>query len=211
MSVFSAGTRGHYTNPYLIQATPKNTSQIFVTKKIPQPKISKPSIIPVTWNRGSRQPTPPPPPPQHPSGVWIISNFEKPKIARNRDSSTVLYCTVLCCAVILLVSIEDMCIAHVQTNIFIIESVCDRWAKLTAMKLWSTKLYFVEFFSCIFCTFAASYLIVSSWWYHGREMEKQVSFTTYRNLHSETALETPSLPGQCGQLRFCWEKKLISK
>ena len=40
-------------NPYLNQATQKNTCQIFIPKKIPESKISNPknpSIIPVTWS-----------------------------------------------------------------------------------------------------------------------------------------------------------------
>ena len=40
-------------NPYLNQATQKNTCQIFLPKKIQEAKISNPktpSIIPVTWN-----------------------------------------------------------------------------------------------------------------------------------------------------------------
>ena len=95
MSVFSAGTRGHYTNPYLIQATPKILAKFLSPKKSRNRKFqnlrSSPSL--------------------------------ETGVAANPPA---LYCTVLCCAVILLVSIEDMCIAHVQTNIFIIESVCDR-------------------------------------------------------------------------------------
>ena len=40
-------------NPYLNQATQKNTCQIFLPKKILESNISNPknpSIIPVTWN-----------------------------------------------------------------------------------------------------------------------------------------------------------------
>ena len=52
-------------SPYLNQPTQKGTCQIFLPpppqKKIPELKISNPSIIPVTWNQEypSRNPNPP--------------------------------------------------------------------------------------------------------------------------------------------------------
>ena len=51
---YAAGIRGHYhvlnsqRNPYLNQATQKNTCQILLPKKIPESKISK--LVPDTWN-----------------------------------------------------------------------------------------------------------------------------------------------------------------
>ena len=51
---YAAGIRGHYhvlnsqRNPYLNQATQKNTCQILPPKKIPESKISK--LVPDTWN-----------------------------------------------------------------------------------------------------------------------------------------------------------------
>ena len=170
MSVISAGTRGHYHESLLNSSHPKKYLPNFSNQKNLATENFKTFDHPRHLGVAANPPTPPPP--QHPPGVWIISNFEKPKIARNRDSSTVLYCTVLCCAVILLVSIEDMCIAHVQTNIFIIESVCDQWAKLTAMKLSDTKLYFVEFFFMYIlyiCSFLPHcFFLVISWERNGK-------------------------------------------
>ena len=203
MSVFSAGIRGHYYESLLNSSHPqKILAKFFLPKKSRNQKFQNlRSSLSLEIGVAAT-----PPHPTTPRLGFELSVNSK-NLRLREIGILLLYCTVPWCTIIRLVSIEDICIAHVQTNIFIIESVCDQWAKLTAMKLWSTKLYFAEFFSCIIFTFVASYLIVSSWWYHGREMEKQVSFTTYRDLHSETALETPSLSVQCGQLRFCWEKK----
>ena len=98
MSVFSAGTRGHYHESLLNSSHPKKYLPNFSNQKNPATENFKPFDHPRHLGVAANPPTPPPP--KHPPGVWIISNFEKPKIARNRDSSTVLYCTVLCCAVL---------------------------------------------------------------------------------------------------------------
>ena len=103
MSVFSAGTRGHYHESLLNSSHPKKYLPNFSNQKNPATENFKPFDHPRHLGDDPRHlgvaanPPTRPPPPKHPPGVWIISNFEKPKIARNRDSSTVLYCAVLCC------------------------------------------------------------------------------------------------------------------
>ena len=57
--------------------------------------------------------------------AWGL-NYQYFRKTYDCEKSGFFYCTVLCCAVMLLVSIEDICIAHVLTNIFIIESVCNQ-------------------------------------------------------------------------------------